>query len=191
MTATSDAANVKDNTPTMRRDHGQSSDDNVSGPLASATMTRIVDDRPAARSVPGLSDRTRNNHHLTPQEVTIKAGGTVNFIISGFHHAVVYGPDTKPEDVSLAGDHPPRCRRSSMMRTPVSIAGSIRPRCSCRRSGHDNAASEHSGSRRGCLVSETGRVLVICGVIPHFFSAATGEFIMFASERAELKAGKR
>src|SRR5437764_14533155 len=34
---------------------------------------------------PNLSPRNRNNHQLIPNEVKIKVGGSVNFIIGGFH----------------------------------------------------------------------------------------------------------
>jgi len=48
---------------------------------------------------PNLSPRTRNNHQLIPNEVTIKAGGSVNFIIGGFHNPTVYDDGTQPEDI--------------------------------------------------------------------------------------------
>jgi plastocyanin len=41
----------------------------------------------------------RNEHQLIPHKVKIKAGGTVNFIIGGFHQVIVYGPGTEPGDV--------------------------------------------------------------------------------------------
>jgi hypothetical protein len=33
--------------------------------------------------------------------------------------------------------------------------------------------------------SEPGRYLVICGVLPHFYDAATGQFIMFGYVRVQ------
>src|SRR6267378_597896 len=52
---------------------------------------------------PNLSPRLRNNHQLIPNEVTIKAGGSVNFIIGGFHHPIVYdGEETQPDDIKQA-----------------------------------------------------------------------------------------
>jgi plastocyanin len=41
-----------------------------------------------------------NHHELISNEVTIKAGGTVNFIISGLHQVIVYGDGTKPENIN-------------------------------------------------------------------------------------------
>ncbi|HEY7495439.1 MAG TPA: hypothetical protein VIH59_30570, partial [Candidatus Tectomicrobia bacterium] len=49
-------------------------------------------------STQGPNDRTRNEHQLIPNEVKINAGGSVNFIISGFHQILVYGDGTQPGD---------------------------------------------------------------------------------------------
>ena len=43
---------------------------------------------------PNLSPRDRNEHQLIPHKVRIKAGGTVNFIIGGFHLPTVYDNGT-------------------------------------------------------------------------------------------------
>jgi plastocyanin len=58
-------------------------------------------DRPLDRFLAGPSQFPRNlNHHrLTPDNVTITEGGTVNFIIGGFHVVAVYGDDKKPSDI--------------------------------------------------------------------------------------------
>jgi plastocyanin len=45
------------------------------------------------------SPRERNEHRLIPRTVTIKAGGSVNFIISGFHQPAVYDDGTRPRDI--------------------------------------------------------------------------------------------
>src|SRR5215510_3251925 len=50
---------------------------------------------------PNLSPRLRNNHQLIPNDVTIKAGGSVNFIIGGFHHPIVYDDGTRPTDIDV------------------------------------------------------------------------------------------
>ena len=70
------------------------------GPLANATVSfgQWQTDPPLDR-FPNLSPRDRNNHELIPNEVTIKAGGAVNFIIGGFHHPIVYDNGTQPEDI--------------------------------------------------------------------------------------------
>ena len=57
---------------------------------------------PTPRSI--VSRTTRRSRATTticlPGEVTIKAGGSVSFIISGFHLVLVYGPGTKPTDIN-------------------------------------------------------------------------------------------
>jgi hypothetical protein len=79
--------------------HGQ-----VEGPLASATVS--FGQWPASASV-GLDRMATpnapvapNGHELIPFTATIKAGGTVNYIIAGFHQIAVYAPGTKPTDIN-------------------------------------------------------------------------------------------
>src|SRR5215218_3154783 len=50
---------------------------------------------------PNSSPADRNEHHLIPHTVTIAAGGTVNFIISGLHQVIVYDDGTQPEDINV------------------------------------------------------------------------------------------
>jgi len=72
----------------------------IGGPLAQATVSfgqwstspsldRLLINNPANGNV----------HRLIPNEVTIQAGGTVNFLIAGFHQVVVYGNGTEPGDI--------------------------------------------------------------------------------------------
>ena len=57
-------------------------------------------DPPLDRFPPSLShDRLRNEHQLIPHNVNIKAGGAVNFIISGFHQPIVYDDGIQPADI--------------------------------------------------------------------------------------------
>ena len=74
----------------------------IDGPLANATVSfgQWQTDPPLDR-FPNLSPRDRNNHELIPNEVTIKAGGAVNFIIGGFHHPIVYDAGTQPGDIDV------------------------------------------------------------------------------------------
>ena len=48
----------------------------------------------------GPNDRTKNGHALIPHVAKIKAGGSVNFIIAGFHQVIVYGPGTDPAEIN-------------------------------------------------------------------------------------------
>jgi hypothetical protein len=72
----------------------------VDGPLANASVSfgQWQTDPPLDR-FPASSPRDRNEHQLIPHEVTIKAGGAVNFIIGGFHQPTVYDAGTQPEDI--------------------------------------------------------------------------------------------
>jgi len=185
MTASSDAAAPKvQQAGDEAHEHGHGADDNVSGPLASATMTfgSWQTDPPLDR-FPNLSDRTRNNHHLTPNVVIVKAGGTVNFVISGFHHVLVYGPGTKPEDISLANPIvrpmlPPlitdATNRIYRGLDPASLIMPPLPNTTALQSIQDRVEAVQFQKR--------GRFLVICGVLPHFVDA-TGQFIMFGYVR--------
>jgi len=87
------------------QDHAHTS---LSGPQANATVS--FGQWPADPAVPldrfpDASPRLRNVHMLLPHEVTIKAGGAVNFIIAGFHHVLVYDDGTQPEDINTALIH--------------------------------------------------------------------------------------
>lgn len=72
----------------------------IAGPLANATVSfgQWQTAPPLDRFLLG-SPPPRNEHQLLPNEVKIKAGGAVNFIISGFHQPIVYDARTQPEDI--------------------------------------------------------------------------------------------
>lgn len=74
---------------------GQHNHEQVDGPLAQATVSfGQWMTQPALDRFPNLSPRTANQHLLVPYTVTIKAGGAVNFLISGTHQIGIYGPGT-------------------------------------------------------------------------------------------------
>lgn len=79
-------------------DHGEQ----VDGPLANVNVSfgQWKTSPPLDRL--GTVPNTANVHKLIPFEATVKAGGTVNFIISGFHLVTVYGPGTEFEDINGA-----------------------------------------------------------------------------------------
>src|SRR5262245_13471933 len=74
----------------------------IDGPLANATVSfgQWQTDPPLNR-FPTLSPGVSTVHQLIPQEVMIKAGGSVNFVIGGFHHPIVYGDGAQPEDINF------------------------------------------------------------------------------------------
>src|SRR3954471_4290167 len=77
-----------------QHDHGAETD----GPLSQATVSfgqwKLPLNRFTAAPAP-----TDNNHHLMPFIATIKAGGAVNFLISGLHNVLVYEPGTTVEEL--------------------------------------------------------------------------------------------
>jgi hypothetical protein len=54
---------------------------------------------PVDRTETPLAPVAPNVHALLPQDVTIKEGGAVNFVLAGFHQVAVYAPGKEPEDV--------------------------------------------------------------------------------------------
>jgi hypothetical protein len=77
-------------------------DDGISGLLSNATVSfgawplfdRLNPPDPPPAPPP-------NVHQLIPNEVVIRKGGTVNFVIAGFHNVVVYGPRKRVSDVDF------------------------------------------------------------------------------------------
>lgn len=55
---------------------------------------------PAVNRFPNASPMTANHHAMAPKTVTIKAGGMVNFVISGFHQIIVYDKGTQPASIN-------------------------------------------------------------------------------------------
>ena len=112
----------------------------VSGLLANATVSFgewKTDLTPPLDRYPNVSPAAANHHALIPFQAIIRAGGSVNFIISGLHQIIVYAPGKKPEDVDKTLDEAyvgSSGRSSAHQRpgqTPVCRAG-IRARSSGR-----------------------------------------------------------
>lgn len=81
----------------------------ISGPLATATVsfgawTSGTNRRPNLVATAGLAN---NAHVVIPNQVTIKAGGTVNFMIAGFHVVAVYSDGTQPGSINTGITAPP------------------------------------------------------------------------------------
>jgi hypothetical protein len=142
----------------------------VKGTLATATVSfgQWLTDPPLDR-YPNLSPANRNGHRLIPNQVTIKVGGTVNFIIAGLHNVNVYAPGTKPEDIKVAMTRPttgvpagvplindPDNRVYSGL-DPSTLLGAPAPTPTPLR---DRVEVVH--------FPRVGRHLVICGVLGHF-----------------------
>jgi plastocyanin len=88
------------------RDDGHHGHRPIDGQLSSATVSfgawSATNPEPLDRTVLPTAPVAPNVHLLIPHTVTIKEGGSVNYIIAGFHQIAVYAPGTKPEDISTA-----------------------------------------------------------------------------------------
>jgi plastocyanin len=163
-----------------QHDHGP-----ISGPLATATVSFGAwaqlpapggDRHPNLNATAGV----RNNvHALIPNEVTIKAGGTVNYIIAGFHQIAVYDDGTTPADINtslvipglppLINDPTNRVFRGispfvlPLLQGPTQtgpVAGTFQPIL------QDRVEVVH--------FPNPGTFLVICTVLPHFAEGMFG-----------------
>lgn len=78
----------------------------MDGPLANATVSfgawPATGDTPLDRTALPIAPAAPNVHQLLPRTATIKAGGSVNFIVAGFHQIAVYAPGTKPDDIDTS-----------------------------------------------------------------------------------------
>lgn len=86
--------------PDEAQSHGHQSRP-ISGPLAEATMS--FGQWPADSTVDRMkvaNPGNRNTHQLVPYDVKINAGGTVDFIIAGFHQVAIYDNGTQPSEIN-------------------------------------------------------------------------------------------
>ncbi len=139
----------------------------IAGPLANATVSfgQWPTDPPLDR-FPNLGAPGKpNGHQLIPHEVKIKAGGTVNFIIGGFHHVLVYDDGTQPTDINpnllVPGSVPPGLIDDPSNRIYRGMDPRLFPQ--------DRVEVVH--------FSEPGTYLVICGVRPHFVNDGMFGFV--------------
>jgi hypothetical protein len=154
----------------QEHEHHGGREEDVEGPLSSATVSfgQWNVDEPLDR-FPNLNDRLRNNHQLIPFRVTIKAGGAVNFIISGLHHVLIYGNDTKPADINRTLTIPvtappgPPLINDGTNRVYRGLDPSLYPQ--------DRVEVVR--------LANPGRYLAMCGVLPHFFDDALNDFLMY------------
>jgi hypothetical protein len=89
------------------RGHSHGLSDAPTGPLSNATVSfgHWRTDPPWDRiTQPPLPER--NVHFITPNEVKIKAGGGVSFIISGLHNVQVFRDGWKPGDINTSLTRP-------------------------------------------------------------------------------------
>ncbi len=138
----------------------------ISGPLASATVSfgQWATDPPLDR-FPNASPGARNVHALIPNEVTIQAGGSVNYVIAGFHHVLVYDDGTQPAQINTGLTTP-------TTGVPAGVPLIADPN---RRIYRGLDPSLQPRDRVEVVqFSKPGRYLVICGVLPHFLDGMIG-----------------
>ena len=139
----------------------------IAGPLANATVSwgSWPTDPPLDR-FPNLGAPGKPNvHQLIPNEVKIKAGGSVNYIIAGFHHVLVYDDGTQPGDINpnllVPGSSPPGLIDDPNHRIYRGLDPRLFPQ--------DRVEVVH--------FSNPGTFLVICGVVPHFVNDGMFGFV--------------
>jgi hypothetical protein len=134
--------------------------DPVKGPLAMATVafgawrTDLSLDR-----FPNISSGTANSHAVSPYQATIKAGGSVAFVISGLHQILVYGPDIRPESINAQLTRPSTGTPAGtpLINDPANrVYGGLDPSTQPRE--RTEVVNFHA----------EGKYLVICGVQSHF-----------------------
>jgi hypothetical protein len=146
--------------PALGKDDDHHRHPRLDGPNANATVSFgywLHFDRFAGAG--GPNDRFQNGHALLPNEVKIKAGGAVNFIIAGFHQVIVYGPGTKPEQINAGTTVP--------VGVPPGPPLIDDPNNRVFR-GVDPSRQPTQDRVEVVGFARPGRYLVICGVQPHF-----------------------
>ena len=151
--------------------HGKPTGSPANDPLGSATVSfgGWMTDPPLDRFT-ALPPPSANHHELIPHNARIKAGGYVNFIISGLHVVVIYDDGTRPEDINTGLLVPgPRFGPPIINDPNRRVYRGIDPVIS---SGPppivnlDRVEVVH--------FENPGRYLVICGVLPHFLEGMFG-----------------
>jgi len=142
----------------IRPETATPADDN--GPLSNATVSfgewMTV---PPLDRFPNSSPAAANHHALIPNEVKIKAGGTVNFIIAGLHQVIVYDDGRQPGNIDTTLTRPTTGTPAGvpLINDPFErIYAGLDPSTQTR----DRVEVVQFPTR--------GTFLVICGVLPHF-----------------------
>jgi plastocyanin len=138
----------------------------LTGPLASATVSFGAwpvgtAEVPRDRFTSPFAPMGPNVHALLPQEVTIKEGGSVNFIVAGFHHIVVYAPGKDPDEINQAVLLP-------VPNAPVTVGLIDDPQGRIYRGLDPRLANTFQDRVEVVGFSTRGTYLVICAVNVHF-----------------------
>src|SRR5262249_12792299 len=148
----------------------------IAGPLASSTVIcgTAPTDPPLDRS-PNRSPLNQNVHQLSAHQVTIQAGGSVNFIIAGAHQVIVYGDGTQPGDINTSLLVPPAIGGAAILindpnnRIYRGLDFSVLPLLSIPPSAPNPLTPPFLMDRVEVMhFPKPGTYLVICGVVFHF-----------------------
>jgi plastocyanin len=145
----------------------------VDGPLSQITVSfgqwRTDFDPPLDRFpivAPATTNRQANNHKLIPYVATIKAGGAVNFLISGTHQILIYDNGTQLADVSSANV-------VGATAGPPPFPGFVDdPNHRIYRGL--NPLPLPQDRAEAVTFPNKGTYLVVCGVLPHFLEGMHG-----------------
>ena len=148
--------------PADRDSQGQDHDHQpVQGTNATATVSfgEWRTDPPLDRFVPPPvgAPPPGNVHLMIPQQATVRVGGSVNFVIAGFHQVVVYAPGKRPDQVATNVTRAPALGGPPLINDAVQrVYAGVDPS----RFGQDRVEAVQ--------FTRKGLHLVICGVLPHF-----------------------
>jgi hypothetical protein len=123
----------------------------------------------------------QNIHQLIPYIATIKEGGSVNFIVAGFHQIVVYAPGTKPGDIDtttnliVIATPPPPLPVVGLINDPNNrIYRGIDPRFTLQGAPPGTPVNTQQDRVEVVQFGERGLYLVICAVNVHFAEGMFG-----------------
>lgn len=157
-------------------DHGKRNDNGTNYTISfghwnpTPTNTPTQTSSPIDRFAADPNPRFLNGHDILPNNFRIRVGDTVTFAISGFHLVLIYR-GVKPEDID---------RTNLLLSPPMTFPPLINDPANRLYRGLDPRAMATNQDRIEVVGFNTpGRYLVLCGVLPHFFDAATQEFVMF------------
>lgn len=154
----------------------------ITGPLATATVSFGAWTTPPGASElnrfpnVGASATAGNNvHAMIPHEVKIKAGGSVNFIIAGFHLLAIYDDGTEPGDIRLTNlisptitPPAPPIINETRNRIYFGLDPSVLPRLAPPVPPVAPASPPLQDRLEVVHFPNPGTFLVICAVMPHF-----------------------
>lgn len=122
---------------------------------------------PVVDRQPNLSpNMTGNLHQMVPRVATIRAGGTVNFIIAGFHQIAVYDNGTQPGSIN-----------TSMRILPVNGGPPLISDPNNRIYRGLDPSTQSTDRVEAVHFSRPGIYLVICTVLPHFVDGQMYGFV--------------